>query len=786
MTVSGSAPSDAADPSNARQPAPLARRSRLSASRVAPVLALLYLAGHLPFLPPALEDIDSVNFALGLHDYDPTRHQPHPPGYPVYIALGKVARAAAVTAWPGLESQKADARALAVWSAVGGAAVILLMAPLLVLLGRLAGEPDLGSRLAPAILVLTASPLFWMSGLRPLSDMPGLAAAIGAQVVLLWACSSFGSRGGWSGPWYGPLLAGALATGVAVGVRSQVIWLAGPLLVVTVAWHWRAGAVRAAAVAVAGCALGVLAWAVPMVVASGGVRQYLTALEMMAREDFTNVEMLGANPSLRRLALTLLDTFIKPWGHPDLGSIASALAVAGAFVLAARRPRLLVWLLVLFGPYFIMHLLLQETFHVRYGLPLVVPVACAIASLLAMAGPRVATVAATALAVASLVVTLPVARVYAEAPLPAQAAVAEAIALQRREGGVIASHFDFDRALRVSSADPGNVLPSPPFGERLQLVRYWRDGGRGPVWFVASPARSDLALVDPVARQVLARPAWRFAPDWLLGGLRPSLAALVRIDTPGWVAGEGWHLTREDLTLSERRGQPTATMLVSRRDDPAVLFIGGEYLPASAQDSMELSIVLDGRELALMRVTASEPRFFTGLAMPAGSLSGTGSYATLDVAWRSGGGTVPRVQLTQFDLQPPERMFWVHSHGWHDREYDARDDREWRWSSGRAELRIHTAGRDVEMKLAGEVPIGDLDGAPTVTISAGALVLETMRPQGRFETTVRVPANALDAAGGLLTIATDRTFIPNERTGNGDRRQLGLRVFELRVSPVQP
>ena len=55
-------------------------------------LAVLFLAGHLPFLSPGLEDIDSLNFALGLRDFDPTRHQPHPPGYPLFIALGKLAR----------------------------------------------------------------------------------------------------------------------------------------------------------------------------------------------------------------------------------------------------------------------------------------------------------------------------------------------------------------------------------------------------------------------------------------------------------------------------------------------------------------------------------------------------------------------------------------------------------------------------------------------------------------------------------------------------------------------
>src|ERR1041384_2901670 len=54
------------------------------------VLAAICLLAHLPFLSPALEDIDSINFALGLHHYDPALHQPHPPGYPVYMLLGHI------------------------------------------------------------------------------------------------------------------------------------------------------------------------------------------------------------------------------------------------------------------------------------------------------------------------------------------------------------------------------------------------------------------------------------------------------------------------------------------------------------------------------------------------------------------------------------------------------------------------------------------------------------------------------------------------------------------------
>ena len=57
-------------------------------------IALAFLAAHLPFLAPTLEDVDSINFALGVRDFDPARHQPHPPGAPVFIALGKLSTAA--------------------------------------------------------------------------------------------------------------------------------------------------------------------------------------------------------------------------------------------------------------------------------------------------------------------------------------------------------------------------------------------------------------------------------------------------------------------------------------------------------------------------------------------------------------------------------------------------------------------------------------------------------------------------------------------------------------------
>jgi hypothetical protein len=46
---------------------------------------------------------------------------------------------------------------------------------------------------------------------------------------------------------------------------------------------------------------------------------------------------------------------------------------------------------------------------------------------------------------------------------------------------------------------------------------------------------------------------------------------------------------------------------------------------------------------------------------------------------------------------------------------------------------------------------------------------------------VRVAREQLAACGGRISIETDRTFVPDERDHNGDRRRLGLRVFSVRT-----
>ena len=51
---------------------------------------LLVLLTRWPLMPAHLYSFDSVNLALALEDFDPTRNQPQPPGYPLFVAEARL------------------------------------------------------------------------------------------------------------------------------------------------------------------------------------------------------------------------------------------------------------------------------------------------------------------------------------------------------------------------------------------------------------------------------------------------------------------------------------------------------------------------------------------------------------------------------------------------------------------------------------------------------------------------------------------------------------------------
>lgn len=54
------------------------------------IIIIIAFSLRLFYLSPWLEDWDSVQFALGIHHFSIPDHQPHPPGYILYIFLGKI------------------------------------------------------------------------------------------------------------------------------------------------------------------------------------------------------------------------------------------------------------------------------------------------------------------------------------------------------------------------------------------------------------------------------------------------------------------------------------------------------------------------------------------------------------------------------------------------------------------------------------------------------------------------------------------------------------------------
>ena len=689
-------------------------------------LAIVFLIAHLLFLPSTLEDIDSLNFALGIHDFDPTRHQPHPPGYPIFIALAKAARAVVPS----------DSWALALLGALFGALAVFPLMRIYEDLGSLEGQADpmLTLTAAMATLLTVASPLYWFNAGRPMSDIPGLALTLAAQAALVSAFVRQRLNPGRTPEALADsgkmIVLGAFLSALAIGMRSQAMWLTLPLLVVVLVQ--RAG--RGAAGALLGSAMtftiGVLIWGVPLLIASGGPMAYRAAIAAQGSEDFAGVDMLYRNPGARRLAFALLETFIYPWASPVLGWTIFVLAVVGTLALLRRAPRVALLLGVLIGPYLFVHLLFHETVTTRYALPLI-PVMVFLAvrglSIVMLTGATMSAAVAV-LVVWSLVVTLPSVRVYAKEGSPAFAAISQLHQrLQAEPGAVVAMHQAFLRSAQTQNFGTSRVLKAPPMREWLELTAFWREGNTAPVWFLADPARTDIELIDPLSRKTQQHYVWGFPRNRFISGMRPDVVDLVRIESPpGWFAEEGWHLTPETLNMSERLKRTEGVAYIKWRPD-MLLVIGGE----STGDAATVSVSIDGRSIEQVDVPAGG-KFFKPILLEALDLPGGNRFMRLVASYASTAGKPQSVRLTQFAAASPTDVFFVHHAGWNEIEYGQDLQRRWRWTTGRAQTFVNSGGRDLTLTIAGESPLRYFDSPPRVTVRAGTQIRDDRRTFRRF------------------------------------------------------
>jgi hypothetical protein len=777
-------------------------------TRLLGALALAVALAHLPFLPSTLEDIDSVNFALGVRDFDVAQHRPHPPGYPLYIAAGKAA-VAALDAVGTHESRSAlEARALALLSVIAAAALVFLLYRVFVCLAppgddRLRAPWHALDAPSMAAVALTLScPLLWYLAARPMSDLPGLmfVAASQACLMLAWwrqAPSADGDRRmtpaglAASGRM---IVAGACLAGLAIGLRVQTGVLTLPLLGLVLIDRIGRGVAGAVIGASLTFAIGAVAWGVPLLVASGGLDAYMAALGTQAAEDFAGVQMLYLTPTPRLAAFAIMHTLVDPWDSWPLALVVLVLAALGAVALALRDRRALLVIAAMVGPYTLYHLLLQDTEFIRYAAPLVPAVSYLAVRGLVWIRPAAAVPAAGVLSIWSIAVAAPVLAQYGRESAPASRAVAAMNAEWRSvRPEALAMHQTYQRPLEAEDVAVSPQLPSPPRNEWLELVRFWNEGHQGTVWFLADPRRTDLSLVDPKARRDATDFLWSPASRLAFGGSRPAAARWIRIPAPGWFAEEGWALTPETAGIAHGRGRGPSlgpiTARVRRRPGPVRVLIGGRNLSPDADATMVLAV--DGAALDEWIV---KPGFFLRtVELPAGRLEGSGPLAALTIESFGLSRDVPgpTTAVEQFDLQDPPSIMWGYDEGWYEAEF-VPGLGVWRWTSNRAALRVAGGPVRLRVTLSVESPLRYFDLPVRARAMAGArelssttLGLSGERAIGATEDwSFEVTPDELAAAGGRVTIETDHTFVPAERGGSPDRRRLALRVFGVTIVPA--
>jgi hypothetical protein len=636
-----------------------------------------------------------------------------------------------------------------------------------------------------ATLLTASTPLVWVTALRPLSDMAGLAAAFVSLALLARVRRDEADHPDAGSSW--PLVAGALMAAWAVGFRSQMALLTMPALALVLLRSRKTAAVKVRAIAAA--AIGALSWAVPLIAANGGPQAYLQALGSQAGEDFAGVTMLWLYPTPRVALFALLNTFVLPWDCAVLAGVVLAIAAAGAMLCVLRDRPALLGLFVVFGPYLAFHLSFQETPFTRYALPLV-PMVAMLASMPLSVAPRAVTIAATtALAAAGLWFAAPAGMAYGRTPDPASALISEMkIMAAQGSNPLVGMHrriwSETRRARPWAGGFPGRLLETPRDYEWLEITREWLEGPQEDTWFIADPRRTDLALFDNEYRRTREY-RWPLDRVAYLGGVRPDELDWHVYSDPGWFLERGWALTPEIAGITERDGwgphRRPSVGWIRRRNEEALLMIGGRHLGGEAEGAARITVTIDGR--AVSTIDAGPGFFLKFIPIPAGTLVGEGRYAQLAVTAASArsGAAAPTVAIEQFNLQARDVVQFGFAEGWHEAEYNPRTAKLWRWMSEAAALQVHHGGGPVTIQIRGESPRRYYDDAPVLRVKAGDQTLGELRPDRDFVMQVAADAAALDASAGRVQLESSAFFVPGDRDGTADRRHLALRIYSVRV-----
>jgi hypothetical protein len=239
---------------------------------------------------------DSANFALALQHYDVTQHRPHPPGYPYFVACGKLLNALGL-----------DANSSLVMVAMLLSVVAVVVA---YFLGRTIGGRITG--VATGLLLLT-SVSFWSAGEVALA-YPALALFSGLVAMYAYRGLVRGEDRAWQA---------TLAYGIGAGFRPDLLYLIGPLWMASL---WGQPRLRQI-MCIAGAGGLTLLWLAPVAFLSGGIEAYAGVLGAYFGVDVVD-KYSSTQSGLAGLERNLRDTAAYLWYalYGTTGLLAAALA----------------------------------------------------------------------------------------------------------------------------------------------------------------------------------------------------------------------------------------------------------------------------------------------------------------------------------------------------------------------------------------------------------------------------------------------------------------------------
>jgi len=717
-------------------------------------------------MPASLWEWDEILFARGLHDYDVPSHSPHPPGFPLYIFLGRGALLL------GLADKAALCLVGLIFAFILGASAYRFFRELF--------EDRRTASAATALLLAVPPVMIYLDA--PRSDVPGMAA--GLLVLALAMMGRTSARA---------LACAGLALGLGFGVRVTILFAAAPLLIAVSLVYLARRKWKPVFTAAGLAVFGALLCYVPVVLDTGLAAYRET---MKAHTRYTSTIDTFLAPGLNsQWGYRLGRYFLDPWGSKPFAVFIGGFAVAGLIALIIRRRgRTLSWMALAFLP--------VMTFTVLYMTPLAAPL-YVLPFLPLFAGLAGAGFVPPRRKDRASVRTTPLAFAGWSA---AAAAVVFSVGwtspvLEMRRRHVSPSWQAVNRIRE--SRDPGQTILRYD-GNFIPFVPYVFKDHRTIHFRLTIPR--DFNLLDPEAALISPGVALTLDPqageggehfrwDSAVGSDRLKQLSLGRyFDVFLKELGPRRTVVLLDGWYPEERNEADAWRWMGRRSESAVLVLFGRMTlrlkaaihPQAIKPGGEavVSIKLDGREVDRFSSAGGEFERTVRIETP---FPGPWKRLTVEIDrtvvpaelklnddLRELGLQVFELSVSPASAAEPCRygLDSFAAGGWY------LSEAAWRWTGAEAFLRLPPLWTDGRLEILMDVP-EDAEGrrAEVALEIDGRLIDRFVPPAGEFIRSYRIPFSEHGGKENLLRLTADRT-VPEEV------RNLGIRVFHVSWVPA--